>query len=114
MMDYSKFIKAANKRIKKEEEIREVDIEDEFCNFAKTLGCIALKLIILGLRGFPDRTVICPGGRIMFIEFKKPGDKPTHAQSKWLRILRGLGFYATYFDNLNAAKSALEDFLNGL
>lgn len=56
-------------------------------------GGVALKLVLLGLRGFPDRTVLLPGGRISFIEFKREqGGVVAMQQHRWKKMLIGLGF----------------------
>ena len=72
-MDVNKFIASAEKFEKKQLEVTEKDVEDAFVQYAKNNGCRALKLRFLSGRGFPDRTVLCPGGRMFFIEFKRPG-----------------------------------------
>ena len=76
----------------------EADIEAEFVEYAEARGCIPLKLVIQGKRGWPDRTVLCPGGKILFLEFKRPDGKLSRQQQHYINLLRVKGFkiYVTY------------------
>ena len=81
--------KAQRKRRKKREAIHE-DILLDFCN-SKGLWCI--KLVFLFGKGWPDRTVLIPGGRIVFIEMKKDTDAILSPKQKEVRKrLKRLGF----------------------
>ena len=91
---------------------RERDIEDDFVKFAATLNCVAEKLVTLGKRNFPDRSIFCPGGRLFFIEFKMPGEEPTPGQAKKIARLRAMGFTVHVCDNIEQAKQVLRDFLD--
>jgi hypothetical protein len=51
-----------------------------------------LFLKLTGLVGLPDRLVLLPRGRVLFVELKRPGQKPRPAQQRWIKKLRGLGF----------------------
>ena len=59
----------------------------------KKVGGCALKWICSGKTGAPDRICIFPGGRIVFVEFKRPGLKDGRSvrQKKFARILEDLG-----------------------
>jgi len=72
-------------------------------------GLIHRKLSGLGHIGWPDRMVLGHGGRIAFIEVKRPGQVPTVLQSRILQLLQQLGFYATYIDNIEDGKKVLEE-----
>lgn len=110
-MDTSKFLASATKRIKKNAEVAEVDIEGAYVKHCKNVRCKAYKLIILNRRGFPDRTTLCPGGRILFIEFKRKGKKPSSNQVIVRGILESFGFEYHVCDQLGQAESILDDFL---
>lgn len=110
-MSISDFINKAEKRKVKSKEIPEKKIEDTFVRYARSKGCKALKLILLGLKGWPDRSVLCPGGRILFIEFKKKGGKQTDTQKDWQNIIEGLGFKYYICDEIGQAESILNNFL---
>tara|TARA_R110000851_G_scaffold96792_2_gene209950 strand:- start:31612 stop:31947 length:336 start_codon:yes stop_codon:yes gene_type:complete len=110
-MSVNEFIKNASKRQTKDAEIKEIDIEDEFCKYAKKNCCHALKLVFLRKKGFPDRSVLCHGGRIFFVEFKKKGKSASHAQIVVRKILESLGFEYYICDKKGQAEAHLDDFL---
>jgi len=110
-MDIDKFLGNATKRKSKESEITEADIEQEFCKFAEKNKCKALKLIYLNKKGFPDRTVICPKGRVLFIEFKRLGKKQSPAQKLTQKLLESFGFEYYVCDKIGQAESILKEFL---
>lgn len=109
----NEFLKRASKTLSKKQEVKEVDIEDEFCKYARKLECLPLKLVLLHLRGFPDRTVLCPGGRVVFFELKRKGKTRTTGQNKYRKILKSFGFTYYTCDNLEQAKLCLNKFLTG-
>lgn len=55
-------------------------------------GCICVKLTLVGMRGFPDRMILCPGALVYFIEFKRVGHEPRKLQHHIHGLLRNLGF----------------------
>ena len=57
------------------------------------LGGACLKWVCPGWRGVPDRIVLLPGGRVHFVELKRPqGSKVEPLQVWWKRRLAKLGF----------------------
>lgn len=86
----------------------EKDIENEFVKYASSKGCMALKFSIPGRRYAPDRIVLCPGGYVFFIEFKRPGQKPAEGQKLYHEKLRNLGFNVYVSDNYDQARAALD------
>lgn len=107
------FIKLALKRVKKKKEIAELDIESEFVKYAKSLGCKPIKLIVLNMRGWPDRSVFCPNGKVIFIEFKKKNKYLSPTQKPWKRTLEDLGFDYLICDEKGQAENYLDLFLSG-
>lgn len=61
-------------------------------DIAMERGGMLLKLKPLTLSGFPDRTLLMPGARVVFIEFKAPKRYPEPLQRYWHTALRALGF----------------------
>ncbi len=111
-MSAEEFLSRASKTKAKKEELREKeDIENPFVKFAERKGCKALKLVMLRKKGFPDRTVICPGGLVFFIEFKKPGKLTTGPQKVIRKMLESFGFEYYVCDQPGQAEKILENFL---
>lgn len=61
-------------------------------------GGKALKFVSPGWAGAPDRLVLLPGGRLIFVELKAPGRKPRPLQLKRHEELRALGFDVVVID----------------
>ena len=110
-MSIDSFIKNATKRTVKKETIPEIDIEGKFCKYVKTKGCTALKLIYLNKKGFPDRTILCPGSRIFFIEFKRKDKEQSASQKITQKLLERFGFEYYVCDEIGQAETILDDFL---
>lgn len=58
-----------------------------------------LKLNLQGRRGWPDRLILMPGGRAVFIEFKRVGEVPRPLQEHVHNAIRELGFYVHVCDD---------------
>ena len=87
--------------------MRESTIEREVCAYAKTKGCITMKLSGQNQKGQPDRMFL-HNGRVMFIEFKAPGKRPTALQARWLDRLAHQDFYAGCCDDIEAGKRLID------
>lgn len=87
--------------------MREATVERYLRERVKEEGGIALKLNTKSGRGWPDRIVMLPLGRISFIEVKAPGRKATQLQQLRIDQLQALGFNAQVIDS----KEAVDDFL---
>lgn len=73
--------------------VREASIEGYLRDRVRGAGGLCVKLNPAGLVGIPDRLVLLPGGRIVFVEVKKPrGGVIGKAQFVWRDRLIGLGF----------------------
>jgi hypothetical protein len=84
----------------------ESEIEKKFCDKALQHGFYAVKFRDPSRTGAPDRMVMCPGGYVFFVEFKRPGEKPRPDQLLYHENLRSLGFdvYVLTDDNWPAAQ----------
>lgn len=71
----------------------ELDEELAFVRHVKRRGYKAEKLLRASERGFPDRTVLLPNGRTLFIEFKRRDGKGelSPQQVRTIENLRALG-----------------------
>ena len=58
----------------------EKHIEQQFVKAVRAAGGIAPKLTCPGFDGMPDRLALLPGGKIVFVEVKAPGQKPRPLQ----------------------------------
>ena len=59
----------------------------------KNLGGLCLKWVCPGWSGVPDRILLFPGGKVYFVELKRPKKgKVDPLQIWWKRRLEGLGF----------------------
>ena len=78
----------------------EKDIEAKLRRAVEDFGGKCLKWVCPGWSGVPDRIVLLPGGRIVFVETKRPkGGKLSILQKWWAKELTELGFdYMTVWD----------------
>jgi hypothetical protein len=74
-------------------------VENPVVRWADDNGVPSYKMNGRGQRSWPDRQFFIPGGRPLFIEFKKPGEDPTELQNKNHRMLRGLGYAVEVVDD---------------
>ncbi|OKP02580.1 VRR-NUC domain-containing protein [Xenorhabdus eapokensis] len=81
--------------------IREDVIEKYLVNEVKKTGGIAYKFISPGRRGVPDRIVVLPSGRVVFVECKAPDEKPRPEQLREHERLRALGHEVVVLDSKN-------------
>ncbi len=86
----------------------EQQIEKKICDYAEGLGCLVYKLTCPNRRGVPDRLILCPNGKSLFIEVKAPGKKPTDAQEKELKLLMNIGFWAFWVDSVKVATMCID------
>jgi len=77
----------------------EKKLEQKLVKAVKEKGGLCPKLVSPGTDGMPDRMVLLPGERIIFIEVKAPGKKPRPLQELRHRQLRKLGFMVSVLDN---------------
>lgn len=80
----------------------ERDIERAFVARVRALGGMADKFTSPGKRSVPDRLVTLPGGRVLFVELKAPGKKPTPGQLKDHERRRALGCDVRVIDTMEA------------
>ena len=71
----------------------ERDIERRLVQTVKQMGGLCLKWVCPGWAGVPDRIILLPGARVVFVETKRPkGGKRSKLQIWWADMLRALGF----------------------
>jgi len=80
--------------------LKESYIERMLKKKVEQVGGKALKFVSPGWAGAPDRLVLLPGGRLVFVELKAPGRKPRPLQLKRHEELLALGFDVVVVDSL--------------
>ena len=91
------------------QEMRESELERRFRRLAMQAGGKAYKFISPGNDGVPDRIVILPGGRIGFVELKRPGEVPRKLQQFQLGELERLGCYTAVVDSMEQAEAVISE-----
>ena len=89
--------------------MEERKLEQSFKRSIHHQGGLALKLITPGYAGIPDRLAILPGGRIAFIELKKPGGLPRPLQIKRHEQLQQLGCDVAVIDSNERLQAWLDE-----
>lgn len=90
--------------------MRERDIEAYLRDQIKAVGGIAYKFTSPGNAGVPDRLVLLPGGRVVFVELKAPGKQSTPLQLRQQRRIQALGFQVFVIDS----KAKVDEFIKGV
>jgi len=88
--------------------IYERDIEMAVCRYAKKKGWLAYKFTSPSRRSVPDRILLQPGGRAIFIEFKRPGGKPTKNQLREINRIIDQEFLAVIVDSVEQGKLLID------
>ena len=83
----------------------EKQLEHKLVALIQSLDGMCLKLVSPGCAGVPDRLCLLPGGRALFVEVKKPGQRVRPLQHYRLKQLTTLGFTALVVDS----ESCLEE-----
>jgi Holliday junction resolvase len=83
--------------------VLEKEIEKALVKRVKELGGLCEKFTSPGRRSVPDRIVTLPGGRIVFVECKAPGKKPTELQLRDHERRRNLGCEVIIVNNMDDA-----------
>ena len=86
----------------------EKQIEARVCEYAKTKGVLVYKFTSPARAAVPDRLFIAPGGRVIFIEFKREGQKPTAPQAREHERLRRQGVAVYVVDDVAVGKAVVD------
>ena len=91
----------------------EKDVEEYFRDQVKAAGGWAPKFVSPGNTGVPDRLALFTGARIIFVELKAPGGKPTVKQLAQHRKLRKLGFEVLVIDSKPVVDEFIKTYATG-
>lgn len=89
--------------------LRERDIEAYLVRKMQEIGGIAFKFTSPSRRGVPDRLCLFPNGRMMFVELKRPGAKPTKLQEREHRRIQYLGQRVDVLDSKEQVLTLIEE-----
>lgn len=89
--------------------ILESEIEQACVKIAKDHNCILLK--IQGAKGYPDRLLLTPAGKSMFMELKRPGETLRPLQQHVLQKLTQMGYMVQMIDSVELFKVHLQGLL---
>ena len=70
----------------------EARIEKRLRDDVARIGGKAYKFVSPGEGGVPDRVILLPGGKMLFVETKAPGEKERPLQLYQQGVIRSLGF----------------------
>ena len=108
MLNAKKRVRACARQFRhKEIKMRENEIEKYLVRRVRENGGFAPKWTS-GERGVPDRIVILPNGKTVYVELKAPGKKSSPLQVKWFDRLEGLGHKCYLIDS----KAGVDDFIH--
>ena len=94
--------------------VSEYDIESKVVKYARDKGVLVVKQTHVGARSHPDRAFYFEGGRLLQIEFKAPGARPTVLQAVTIKKLIGLGFAVAIVDDVRHGKDLVDSFFHYL
>ena len=89
--------------------MNEKQVERRLKNQVEKRGGKALKFVSPGIRGVPDRIVLLPGARTIFVELKAPGEEMEPLQRKRAAELRALGFSVYCLDSFEAVDQFIQE-----
>ena len=90
----------------------ERDVERRLVEGIKALGGIAYKFTSPQRRSVPDRLCVLPGGKMVFVECKRPGGKVTGAQAREIARLKVLGHWATVVHSYEEVDDLLQTLID--
>ena len=91
--------------------MRESTIERKVVAFCKRNSVYTRKFVSPAHKGVPDR-LFAYNSKVMFIELKAPGEKPTPLQRREIDLLMAQQVCACYADSYDIAKFILKRFLD--
>ncbi len=81
----------------------ESQLEKKLVTFCREHGLLTYKFASPSHRGVPDR-IIMGGGKVMFLELKRPGNGPTRLQEREIYRINQHGIHAIWSSNWDNIK----------
>lgn len=89
--------------------MEEQKIERRLKKEIELIGGKALKFVSPGVSGVPDRIVLLPGGKVIFIELKAPGKNLSPIQAFRRKEFNKLGFDTRVIDSIESVISFIKE-----
>jgi len=93
--------------------MRESSLERKFRQAVERIGGLAPKWVSPGNRGVPDRIVLLPEGRTVYVELKAPGKPLQPLQRKWRKTLLALGHQHYKIDSEDDMERFIREVVGG-
>ena len=90
--------------------MKESELERKVVEYCRKCGLLTYKFTSPSSRGVPDRIIIGKD-KVMFMELKQPGKRPTPLQYRELRRIQGHGgmhVAAMWADDIETAKALID------
>lgn len=87
----------------------EKEVEKKLVTAVQLMDGVAVKFVSPGFAGMPDRLVLLPGGRMAFVEVKRPGEQPRPLQKARHRMLQRLGFKVYVLDSVEKIGGIIDE-----
>lgn len=85
-------------------------VENHLRKRVRAMGGEHRKVVYQGRRGSPDDWCFFPGGRLLIVECKTTGEKPSRHQAQEIAWLQSMGFDARVVDSVEAVDLVLADY----
>ncbi|MDO5395817.1 MAG: hypothetical protein Q4F07_07625 [Bacteroidales bacterium] len=90
--------------------ISEKEIEKYLVRRTREMGLPCLKYSNPNMVGYPDRLIVLPQGRVVWVELKSRGCRPSKIQQARIASLRALGHQAFVIDS----RAEVDNLINSL
>ena len=87
----------------------ESELEKKLGKRLKDLGCLYFKFVSPGNTGVPDRLIILPGGRVIFVELKTESGRLTPLQFFQINRLQAQGCIVRVSYGMEDAEQLADD-----
>lgn len=89
--------------------MREVQIENYLVREIKKLGGLCWKFTSPGQRGVPDRIILLPKGKVIFVELKTETGRLSVLQQRTITVLKNLGQRTYVLKSKEEVKQFIEE-----